>query len=104
MDIPLAAEPGAVLPVPVLRDCPWVFELEVKQTIPLDDSDVFICKIRNVLADKALTDESVSVEERMRLTDPIVWTGAGGGQYFTVDSAGAGRTGDWKDLYAKNRG
>lgn len=49
-----AVEPGQVLPVPVLKDSPVTFELEVFQTIPLDDGDVFLCKIRNVLMEQAL--------------------------------------------------
>ena len=93
MDFPLAVERGAVLPVPVLADSPWVFELEVKQTIPLDDSDLFLCKIRNVLADKALTDEGVPAQERMRMAAPVL--AAGIERYFSLGED-RGAWGDWK--------
>ena len=35
MDIPIETGRGAVLDVPVLVNSPWVYELEVKQSIPL---------------------------------------------------------------------
>lgn len=101
MDIPLEVEQGAVLPVPVLKDSPWVFELEVKQSIPLDDSDIFICKVRNVLVAKELTDDSINATERMRLTAPVIWIGEG--PYFSVNPTELGKAGDWKDLFKKER-
>jgi flavin reductase (DIM6/NTAB) family NADH-FMN oxidoreductase RutF len=100
MDMPLEVERGAVLPVPVLKNSPWVFELEIKQSIQLDDSDVFICKIRNTQAARELTDESKSAEERMRLTAPVMWAGAG--HYFSVNPVSIGPTGNWKDLKKNN--
>ena len=94
MDIPIEIERGAVLPVPVLKDSPWVFELEVTQSIPLNDSEVFICKIRNTLAAKELTDETKSVEERMRLTAPVTWASTvGEGYYFSLNPIPNGPTG-----------
>jgi len=99
MDIPIDVERGAVLNVPVLKDSPWVFELEVSQTIPLDDSEVYLCKIRNVLADKELMDESKSVEERLRQAAPVVWVSSGVGKYFKFNPESVGSTGDWKEMY-----
>ena len=101
MDIPLDIERGAVLPVPVLAASPWVFELEVRQSIPLDDSEVFLCKIRNVLADKALLDDSLSVAERMALAAPVLWSGSNHGTYYSLKSEIAGTTGDWKAQFTK---
>lgn len=101
MDIPIEVECGAVLPVPVLKDSPWIFELEVKQSISLDNSEVFICKIRNVLVTQELTDESKSAEERLKLTAPVVWIGAG--PYFSINPVALGKAGDWKDLYKKGK-
>lgn len=46
----IALDKGSVLDVPVLRDSPLNYELEVKRTILLNGSDIFICKIRNVMA------------------------------------------------------
>ena len=74
MDVTLETMPGAVLNVPILVDSPWSFELEVMQTITLDDSDVFLCKIRNVLADEALVDREKSVEELIQAIRPVKTT------------------------------
>lgn len=46
----IALDKGSILNVPVLRDSPLNYELEVKRTIFLNGSDIFICKIRNVMA------------------------------------------------------
>ncbi len=104
MDIPLAVERGAVLPVPVLQDSPWAFELEVKQSVPLDDSEVFLCKIRNVLAAKELRDESLSVSERMRFVAPVLAAGAGNGVYFSLNPDTRHAWGDWKGLFEAKKG
>ena len=99
MDIPMEVERGAVLDVPVLKNSPWVYELEVKKTVPLKGSEIFICRIRNVLVDKNLTDTSKSAEERLRLTAPVVWIGEG--PYFSVNPVALGKAGDWEDLLNK---
>ena len=77
MNAPIEIERGAVLDVPVIKNSPWVYELEVSQSLPLKGNEVFICKIRNVLVAKELTDEAISVEERMKIVAPVVWFGAG---------------------------
>jgi len=100
MDIPIEVERGVVLPVPVLKDSPWVFELEINQSIQLDDSEVYICKVRNTLAAKELMDESQSVEERIKLTAPIIWTGADA-KYFSVNPVSLGISGEWTNLHQK---
>jgi len=100
MEAPIAIERGAVLDVPVLKDSPWVYELEVKKTIPLLGNTVFLCKIRNTLVSKALMDESVPLEERVRQAAPVVWLAAGNGPYFPVKPEMIGTCGDWKDLYS----
>jgi flavin reductase (DIM6/NTAB) family NADH-FMN oxidoreductase RutF len=101
MDIPIAVERGAVLNVPVLKDSPWVFELEVRQSIPLDGSEIFICKMRNILVAKELTDESKSAEEKMRLTAPIL--AAGIEWYWAMHPDVKGPWGDWKESPAQAR-
>ena len=100
MEAPIAVERGAVLDVPILRDSPWVYELEVKKTIPLLGNTVFLCKIRNTLAAKELMDESIPLEERVRLAAPVVWLAAGEGAYYPVKAEAIGATGDWKGLYS----
>jgi flavin reductase (DIM6/NTAB) family NADH-FMN oxidoreductase RutF len=83
--------------VPTLTDSPWTYELEVTRNIPLDDSEIFICRVVNVLADERLADENVSVEDRMRLVAPIIFTG--GGPYCTLSEDFPGKPGDWKDIH-----
>ena len=70
MDIGLETEEGRVLPVPVLAASPVVFELEVKQFIPLDDGEVMLCRIRNVLQDELLAKGTGSLEEKLRAIAP----------------------------------
>jgi len=64
-------EKGRVLDVPVLVKSPWVYELEVDRFIPLDGGEVFLCRIRNVLVDELLCDETLSVEKRMNTVRPV---------------------------------
>ena len=103
MDIPIEIERGAVLDVPVLKDSPWIFELEVKQSIPLEGNEVFICRIRNVQASKELLDETKSTEERVKSAAPVIWISEGTGHYYTLNPAPKGTTGEWKDLFAKEK-
>ena len=95
MNVPIEVEPGAVLDVPVLKESPWIFELEVIQSMPLDGGDVFLCKIRNVLAAKELADESKSLEERMRFVAPVITAGIQ--KYFKLNPESMGAWGDWKN-------
>ncbi|MDR0949965.1 MAG: flavin reductase family protein [Lachnospiraceae bacterium] len=88
--VPLETEKGAVLPVPILAKSPWIFELEVDKSILLDDGEVFLCKIRNVLADEMLCDESMSIEERIRTIAPISTTCE---TYFSWDGKALGAWG-----------
>jgi flavin reductase (DIM6/NTAB) family NADH-FMN oxidoreductase RutF len=71
MSVTIDTEKGRVLNVPILVKSPWVYELEVDRSIVLDDSEVFLCKVRNVLADELLCDESLSVEQRMNIIRPV---------------------------------
>ena len=71
MDISVETEKGQILNVPVLCKSPWVYELEVSQSIILDGSEVFLCNIRNVLAEENLLDESVSIEDRIKSIRPV---------------------------------
>ena len=98
MEAPIAIERGTVLDVPVLKDSPWTYELEVRKTIPLRGNTVFLCKIRNTLAAKALMDESVPLEERVKLAAPVVWLAAGNGPYFPVKPEAIGAVGDWASI------
>jgi flavin reductase (DIM6/NTAB) family NADH-FMN oxidoreductase RutF len=71
MNIAVETEKGRVLDVPILAISPWVFELEVSQSVILNGSDVFLCKIKNVLADEFLCDETISIEKRLKTIRPV---------------------------------
>lgn len=92
MSVHVETMPGAVLDVPVLKESPWSYELEVKQSIRLDNSEIFICKIRNILADPQLVNKEASVEERAKKAAPVVTTAA---TYFKLGER-IGSWGDWK--------
>ena len=71
----IRSEKGAVLDVPVPESSPWTFELEVDKTLHLDDtrtSEIYVCRIRNLRADKRLAEEAGSLEERLALAAPVV--------------------------------
>jgi flavin reductase (DIM6/NTAB) family NADH-FMN oxidoreductase RutF len=88
-------EKGSVLNVPVLSNSPWIFELEVKQSIRLDGGEIFICRIANVLADERLVDERASVEERLELLSPVLAMGIE--RYAALKPGILGKWGGWKD-------
>lgn len=71
MDIPVEIEKGKVLDVPILAKSPWTYELEVDQSIVLNGGDVFLCKIRNVLVDEYVCDETLTEEQRMQRILPV---------------------------------
>ena len=70
-----------------------VFELEVAQSLPLDDGEVFLCKIRNVLLEESLKDHSRTIEERMSSIAPISTTC---GTYFSWNGKSLGAWGEPK--------
>ena len=80
---------GQVLKVPTIKSSPWVYELEVQQVIPLNGSEIYICKIRNVIADKVLLDKSKSVFEHLQYVNPVVTT------HYTYLSLFSKELGNW---------
>ena len=91
MELPIVIEHGRALNVPVLEACPWTFELEVDQTFQDDGVDIYLCKIRNVLADETLCDASASVEEKLKMIRPARTVG---GAYFSWDGHALGSWGE----------
>ena len=91
MEIPVAVMQGAVLDVPVFSDSPVSFELEVTKTIPLDGSDVFICKVRNVLLHEELADKETGIEQRLQAALPAFTTCA---TYFSRSGKAIGAWGE----------
>jgi flavin reductase (DIM6/NTAB) family NADH-FMN oxidoreductase RutF len=74
MNVPVSVTRGAVLDVPILTDSPVSFELEVVKTVELDGSDVFLCKIRNVLLDEALTIKEKTPQQHLQSILPVSTT------------------------------
>ena len=89
--VTVETEKGRVLNVPVLVKSPWVYELEVDRSIALDGGEVFLCKVRNVLADELLCDETLSVEERMNTIRPVLTIRQ---TYFGWDGTAVGSWGE----------
>ena len=71
MNIEFETEKGHVLDVPVFTKSPIIYELEVSQSINFGDSEVFLCKVRNVLAEDFLCDKTVSKEKRIKSIRPV---------------------------------
>lgn len=92
---PVEVEKGRKLNVPILAASPVSFELEVAQSIPLDDGEVFLCKIRNVLIAEELADESKSAEQKMQKIAPISTTCD---TYFSWNGT---RLGGWGEMQNK---
>ena len=91
MDIIKSVENGRVLNVPVLEICPWTFELEVDKTFTDGGVNIYLCKIRNVLADKMLCDENISSEEKLKQIRPARTVG---GTYFAWNGNEIGKWGE----------
>ncbi|MDR0293547.1 MAG: flavin reductase [Oscillospiraceae bacterium] len=91
LDIPAGIEKGRILHVPVLEQCPWTFELEVDKTFRDNGADIYLCKIRNVLADEALCDETAAAEEKLSILRPARTVG---GTYFSWDGRALGKWGE----------
>lgn len=70
-ELGLNIEKGRVLDVPTLCDSPVTFELEVAKSIPMDNGEVFLCKVRNTMMDESLLNENVSIEERIASIAPL---------------------------------
>lgn len=91
MALPLEISRGAVLDVPILDVSPLAFELEVARSIPLHDGEVFLCKIRNVLVDEMLADDSKTIEEKLHVIAPVRTTCQ---TYFSWNGRAMGKWGE----------
>ena len=77
---------GDRLNVPVPEDGQWTLELRVERTLSASDScesDIYICNIENVVADKRLVDSGLSTEEKLAALQPVVTMDL---KYFPVNS------------------
>lgn len=84
-------EKGSVLDVPVLTASPVVFELEVKQFIPLNDGEVMLCTIRNVLQDELLAKGTDTDTDKLKTIAPVRTTCT---RYFGWNGADLGAWGE----------
>ena len=98
MNISIDTTKGNVLNVPILTSSPWIFELEVAKSVSLDDSEVYFCKIRNVLAEEGLVDEDKSVEQKLQEIAPISTTCS---TYFSWSGKKLGAWGEPRMNFAK---
>ena len=71
MRVAVEIEKGRILDVPILTKSPWVYELEVQQSLELEGSEVFFCKVRNVLVDEEIYEEPQNTEQWMNIIKPI---------------------------------
>lgn len=58
--------------------------MEVKQTIPLDDSEIYICKIRNTLVEEQFAEKAREGKGPMPINEIKPVVGWGGGTFFKV--------------------
>ncbi len=82
---------GKVLPIPVLTASPVVYELEVRQFIPMDDEEVMLCRIRGVLRDANLPEGVENVTEELAVIAPVSTTCR---RYFGWDGRDLGAWGE----------
>ena len=84
---------GEILNVPIIKNSPWSFELEVRKTVMLEGSEVFLCRIRNAMAEEALLKNNLSMEELLRIAAPVVTTKE---TYFNLNGKVLGAWGEPK--------
>jgi flavin reductase (DIM6/NTAB) family NADH-FMN oxidoreductase RutF len=91
MNVSAEVEKGRVLDVPILVKSPWVYELEVNQSISMNDGEVLLCKVKNVLVDEALYDGDLSHEQKIKAIKPAQTVG---GTYFAWNGNAIGTWGE----------
>ena len=98
MNIDIEITKGSILNVPVLACSPLTFELEVTNTISLDGSDVFLCKVSNVLAEQSLIDETKTSGQKLKEIAPISTTCS---TYFSWNGNAIGTWGEPQNNFDK---
>ena len=91
MNIPVGIEKGRILDVPILEKCPWTFKLEVDKTFQDGNVDVYLSKIRNVLANEEICDESLAAGDKLNLIRPVCTVG---GTYYSWEGRPLGNWGE----------
>lgn len=91
----LPSEKGEKLPVPVPVDGAWALELKVEYTLSPSaghDSEIYICNIENVVADKRLAGDDLTFEKKLELLKPVMTMG---GKYVPIVPRSLG---DWGSI------
>ncbi|GLB31467.1 hypothetical protein LAD12857_33900 [Lacrimispora amygdalina] len=81
---------GKYVDVPIIEECPWAYECEVKKVIELDNAHLFLAEIKNIQIDKKY--ESMDME-KIDLTElkPAIYAPY---NYFSIGKK-LGEMGDW---------
>lgn len=79
-----------VLNIPVLNSSKWVFECEVTKTVELEDSHIFISKIKNIQIAEQLKNMDMHMIDLLQL-DPVLYAPF---NYFSIGEK-LGNCGDW---------
>lgn len=86
-------EPGQALDVPTIAESPVTFELETYQEIHLSEgSDVFLCRIRNVMLEESLKEQGVPFADRLMRAAPVLSPGEE--NYVSIDGRPLGHWGE----------
>jgi len=72
--------------------------LEVARSIPLDDGEVFLCRICNALYNEELADEKIPVGDRLRKIAPVA---TACGTYFSYAGEALGAWGAPGKMFLK---
>lgn len=94
MDLLPTVEPGQVLHVPTIAESPVSFELKVIEERSLaDGSDLFLCRVCNVMVEETLADSSPFHASLMQAA-PVVTAGAA--RYASLNGRDLGAWGEVK--------
>lgn len=93
MNLLPTVEQGKVLSVPTIAESPVSFELKVLREHHLaEGSDLFVCKICNVMIEEKLKDKTVPFAERLLMAAPVLVPGEQ--EYITLDHRSLGKWGE----------
>lgn len=90
MDRLPSVEPGQVLRVPTIAESPVSFELKVIEERHLaEGSDVFLCRICNVMVEETLLDTTLPFSQRLLQAAPVIAPGEARYAALTGEDLGA---------------
>lgn len=92
--LPFRTERGAVLDVPVIGECPWIYECEVTKVIELEGAHLFLAAIRNIQISREYADMDLKKIDLTRLR-PAVYAPY---NYFSIGEK-LGSMGEWREHF-----